>query len=96
MAFWLGSVVGFLAKKISDRKKSARCFLSPAEICSRFHESGCNYCEDLHCGDNTSPAKNLARAALGALPLVPPQYPKREELRKALAECGVIAGRDDA
>jgi len=90
----VGAIVSacmILLDRASNRKKSARCFLSPSEICHRFHEQGCDYCEDLCCGDNTSPASKLLRAARSLALLCEGGYPEFKGewkiLEDAIHEC---------
>lgn len=84
------SVAVYVAFKITATK-SARCFLSPSEICRRFHEQGCSHCEDFACGDNTSPASKLLRQAVNLHVLCEGRFPQLqgewEKLEDAIREC---------
>lgn len=83
---------GAILNKAAARKKSARCFLSPSEICSRFHEQGCDYCEDLACGDNTSPAHHLLRQSIDVYLVLQAGNPVAActlaRLGEAIEQCG--------
>jgi hypothetical protein len=85
------AVVVLLLVRDTGSSRDARRFLSPSEVCFRMHEQGCSYCEDLSCGDNTSPASRLLRAARGLDILCEGGYPKlRGEwkmLEDAIHEC---------
>jgi len=88
------SVVTFvlwgLPKKPSP---DVRRFLSPSQVCSKTHEQGCSYCENLICCDNTSPARGLLQAACEGLDDIP-NAERREKLRKAIDECAcAVPGR---
>lgn len=66
-------------------------YLTPSQVCRRYHIQACHCCEDLSCGDNISPANGLVDASKALLAVydansaISPDDARR--LREAVEKC---------
>lgn len=51
------------ARRERARKRELMMYLTPSEVCRKYHIQACHHCEDFNCCDNTGPMKKLLDAA---------------------------------